>query len=166
MAADPTTMTDAGDVRQLLMNAERLGAPDLARACQRRLYELGGRDVEDPIERRLWQAVAAYEETLHRKHGKPQKASYTRRKIAAKGAIATLSDWALDTKVTPGFEALMEGGMPEFTGEYVVVEFADHFPPNVVEAAKARLAAHAPPSDEAEVLPAEVLPATEAGGRH
>ena len=143
MAADPTTMTDAKDVRTLMMNAERLNAPELARACQRRLYELAGIDVDDPIERRLWQAVAAYEETLHRKHGKARRASYTRRKIATKGAIATLTDWAMDTKVTPGFEALMEDGLAEFTGEYVVVEYADHFPPEAVEAAKARLAEHA-----------------------
>jgi len=143
MAADPTTMTDVKDVRTLMLNAERLNAPELALACQRRLYELAGVDVDDPIERRLWQAVAAYEETLHRQHGKARRASYTRRKIATKGAIATLTDWAMDTKVTPGFEALMANGHAEFTGEAIVVEYADHFPPEAVAAAKARLAAHA-----------------------
>lgn len=64
---------------------------------------------------------------------------HTRRKIAEKGPIITLSDWALDKKVTPGFEALIEAGMAEFTGEYVVIEFASRFEPNVVAAAKKRL---------------------------
>ena len=127
MAADPKNMTDPKKVQQLMANAARLGETDLVRACQRRLYELGGRDYEDPILRRLWQAVTAYEETLRQKHGKSQRASYTRRKISEKGPITTLSDWALDKKVTPGFEALLHAGMAEFTGEYVILEFAGSF---------------------------------------
>ena len=141
MAIDPSNLSEA-EVRNLLATAERLGAVDLVRACQRRLYEFSGVNVSDPIERRLWQAVAAYEETLQRRHGKALKASYTRRKIAKKGAIATLTDWALDTKDTPGFNALVEEGMAEFTGEYVVVQFADHFPSHVVDAARSRLSDH------------------------
>lgn len=141
MAADPATMNDPNLVKRLLANAERLGANDLALSCRRRLYELAGQDYDDMLERRLWQAVAAYEESLFRKHGKAQQASYTRRKIKAKGAIQTLTDWALDTKITPGFEALIAEGLPEFTGEYVVVEFAHRFEPHVVEAARTRLRA-------------------------
>ncbi|WP_136684546.1 hypothetical protein [Falsirhodobacter xinxiangensis] len=141
MAADPDKMTDPAAVRRLLANAERLENPEVVAACQRRLYELGGQDIEDPVERRLWQAVTAYEETLRQKHGKTQQASYTRRKIAAKGAIVTLSDWAIDPKPTPGFAALVAAGMARFTGEYVVVEFRDRFAPEVVEAAIQKLRA-------------------------
>lgn len=140
MAADPSTMDDPVKIRQLMTNADARGAEALVAACSRRLYELGGINVDDPVERRLWQAVAAYEETLRKKHGKAQKASYTRRKIAAKGAIVTLADWASDSKMTEGFKALVESGMAEFTGEFVVVEFADRFDPAVVAAARRRLA--------------------------
>lgn len=139
MAADPTTMTDPKRVQQLMANAEKMGETGLARMCLRRLYELGGINYDDPVTRRLWQAVTAYEETLRRKHGKSQRASYTRRKIAEKGPIVTLSDWALDKKVTPGFEALIEAGMAEFTGEYVVIEYASSFDSHVVAAARKRL---------------------------
>jgi hypothetical protein len=142
MAADPSTMDDPIKIRQLMANADARGADTLVAACSRRLYELGGVNVDDPVERRLWQAVAAYEETLRKKHGRAQKASYTRRKIASKGAIATLADWARDTKMTDGFKALVEGGMAEFTGEFVVVEFADRFEPSVVDAARRRLSEH------------------------
>jgi hypothetical protein len=79
---------------------------------------------------------------LREKHGRIQRASYTRRKIAAKGAIATLTDWALDPKVTPGFEALIQSNAARFTGEFVVVEFADRFPADAVEAARKKLVAH------------------------
>lgn len=125
-----------------MRNAEERGEVGLARLCLRRIYELGGENHTDPVVRRLWQAVTAYEETLRRKHGKSQTASYTRRKIEAKGPIVTLSDWALDKKVTPGFEALIEAGMAEFTGEFVVVEHAQAFEPHVVAAARKRLEEH------------------------
>lgn len=139
---DPTTMTDASSVRRLLANAVRLNEDSIAQACRKRLYELEIPEVSDPIEQRLWQAVAAYEQTLREKHGRKQTAAYTRRKIAAKGAVQTLTDWALDKNVTPGFEALVKAGSAEFTGEYVVVEFADRFPPAAVAAAKKKLIDH------------------------
>lgn len=139
MAADPRTMSDPILIRRLLANAEARGATDLVRQCQRRLYELGGIDYDDELARRLWQAVTAYEETLRAKHGRAQQAGYTRRKIAAKGVVATLTDWALHKGTTPGFDALVDNGMADFTGEYVVVQFADRFEPHVVAAARRRL---------------------------
>ena len=142
MALDPKTMTDASSVRRLLANAVRLNEEHLADACRKRLYELETPEASDPVEKRLWQAVVAYEQTLREKHGRKQPAAYTRRKIAAKVAVQTLTDWALGKNVTPGFEALVKSGSAEFTGEYVVVEFADRFPPEAVAAAKKKLIDH------------------------
>lgn len=139
MAADPSTMNDPKLVRQLLENAEKREAHDLAAACRRRLFQLGGIDVDDPVERRLWEAVTALEETYREKHGRAQAAGYTRRKIRDAGAVATLSDWAMKPEVTPGFIALVAAGMSEFTGEYVIAQYPDRFEPHVVEAAKRRL---------------------------
>ena len=135
-------MMDPASVRKLLANAIRLKEDGIANACRRRLYELAGYDHDDSVERRLWQAVAAYEETLREKHGRMKRASYTRRKIASKGAIETLTDWALDPKVTPGFEALIQSNAARFTGEFVVVEFADRFPAAAVQAARTKLMAY------------------------
>ena len=139
MALDPASLNDIAAVRRLLANAQRLNRQDIVCACRLRIYELSGVDHHDPVERRLWQAVAAYEETLRDKHGRNQPAAYTRRKIAAKGAVQTLTDWALDPNVTPGFEALVAANAARFTGEYVVVEFADRFPPEAVTAARKKL---------------------------
>lgn len=136
---NPEEMKDPDAVRRLMVNAERLGRLDIAEACKRRIYQLSGSSEMEPVERRLWQAVTAYEETLREKHGRAQKASYTRRKIRDKGPTQTLIDWAIADRVTPGFEALVKVGMAEFTGEYVVVEFADQFSDEVVEAAKQKL---------------------------
>jgi hypothetical protein len=40
----------------------------------------------------------------------------------------------------PGFEALAARGMPQYTGEWQVVKYADRFPPHVVARARAKLA--------------------------
>lgn len=142
MAADPKKLTDPKRVRNLMKNAEDAGETELVAACRRRLFELSGVDEADPLDRRLWEAVAALEETLREKHGHTQVAGYTRRKIRNAGAVATLTDWAMKPKATEGFTALVESGMAEFTGEYVIIQFPDRFEPHVVEAARARLVEH------------------------
>jgi len=140
--ADPNKLDDPARVRQLMINAQKAGAVDLVTACKRRLFQLGGVDIEDPVERRLAEAVAALEEIYREKHGRAQQAGYTRRKIDRAGAVATLSDWALKPGVTPGFLTLVEAGLAEFTGEYVIAEYPDRFEAHVVEAARARLVEH------------------------
>jgi hypothetical protein len=127
---------DVSKIRSLMANAERLGEGELVSKCKQRIFELAGGNGNSEIEKRLFQALAAYEEILLEKHGKAVKANYTKRKIRDKGVIKTLTDWALDTKVTPGFEALVSQGLEDFTGEKIVIDFADEFPSEVVEAAK------------------------------
>jgi hypothetical protein len=128
--------TDVAKIRRFMENAEPLGEDELVRKCKQRIFELAGGDGNSEIEKRLFQALAAYEEILLEKHGKAVKANYTKRKIRDKGVIKTLTDWALDTKVTPGFEALVSQGLEDFTGEKILIDFADEFPDEVVEAAK------------------------------
>jgi hypothetical protein len=67
-------MTDPKRVRQLMLNADRLNATELATACRRRLFELNGIAIDDPVERRLAEAVAALEETYRENHGSAQAA--------------------------------------------------------------------------------------------
>jgi hypothetical protein len=148
MALDPSSLNDVAAVRRLLANAQRLNRPDIVSARRIRIYELSGDECTDPVERRLWQAVAAYEEILRDKHGRHQPAAYTRRKIASKGVIQTLIDWALDPNVTPGFEALVAADAARYTGEYVVVEFADRFPSDAVAEARKKLEVYGVPMPE------------------
>lgn len=69
MPPDPSKMDDVDTVRRLMANAKRLGNEEVTSACRIRIYELSGSDTTDPLERRLWQAVAAYEETSGRNTG-------------------------------------------------------------------------------------------------
>lgn len=45
-------------------------------------------------------------------------------------------------KETQGFQLLVDAGLPEFTGEYIVMRHRSRFPPDVVGKASARLRKH------------------------
>ena len=120
------------------MKKEKLLLKNLKR-CKKRIFEIAGNEGKTEIEIRLFQALAAYEEILREKHNKAVRANYTKRKIQNKGAIQTLTDWALDKKVTPGFEALVSQGLEDFTGEKIVIDFAEEFPVEVVDSASIKL---------------------------
>lgn len=139
MAADPSTMTDPKRIRVLMQNALDRNEEGLARLCLRRIFELGGDGYPDPLVRRLWQAVTAYEETRKLKIGRAQRETKVRKKIETKGPLVALADWATAKDVTPGFLAVIDAGMAEFTGEYIVLEYADSFDNSVVQAARTRL---------------------------
>lgn len=142
MTVDPTQMDDINKLRQLMKNAERLGRDEIAHACKQRIFQLSGGMSDDILDVRLQQAVAAYEETLLEKHGRRQKASYTRRKMGRVSSTQVLADWANDASETPGFKALVENGLAEFTAEYIVAEYPDRFDPATVANAVAKLAKH------------------------
>ena len=131
--------TNLEKIRSLMANAERLGEDEVVKKCKKRIFEIAGNEGKTEIEIRLFQALAAYEEILREKHNKAVRANYTKRKIKNKGAIQTLTDWALDKKVTPGFEALVSQGLEDFTGEKIVIDFAEEFPVEVVELASIKL---------------------------
>ena len=131
--------TNLEKIRSLMANAERLGDDEVVKRCKKRIFEIAGNEYETEIEKRLFQALAAYEEILREKHNKAVRANYTKRKIKNKGVIQTLTDWALDKKVTPGFEALVSQGLEDFTGEKIVIDFAEEFPVEVVDSASIKL---------------------------
>jgi hypothetical protein len=95
------------------------------------------------MEKMFFEVLNAYEGLLTEKNGRTTKASRTRQKLKNKGIHQCLVDWALGPP-TEGFKLLLERGMPELTAEYVVVEFANRFPPDAVDSAKKRLAEAAP----------------------
>jgi len=131
--------TNLEKIRRLMANAERLGEDEVVKRCKKRIFEIAGNEGKTEIEIRLFQALAAYEEILREKHNKAVRANYTKRKIKNKGVIQTLTDWALDKKVTPGFEALVSQGLEDFTGEKIVIDFAEEFPVEVVDSASIKL---------------------------
>ena len=139
---DVTRINDAKSLRTLMSNARRLGRKDVYWKAFGRLCALEGISHSDPLHREFAQTLAAYEELLTQKNARTTRASRTRQKIANKGVVQSLEDWALATKPTEGFALLMDNGLEELTGEHLVVKYADCFSTEAVEAAQARLAGY------------------------
>ncbi|MFC3100882.1 hypothetical protein [Altererythrobacter lauratis] len=127
------------DLKRLMVNARRLGDEAIYNAAFKRRCQLEGINQDDPLHRDFFEVLAAYEELLEEKHGRKQRASYTRRKVKETGVEQCLIDWALDPKETDGFQTLRDRGMLDLTGEHVVTKYPDRFDDHVVAAAKARL---------------------------
>jgi hypothetical protein len=129
----------ADDARNLMENAKNKNRMDVYQATFRRLGQIEGRDHSDPVIAQFWAAISAVEETLRQKHGKAVKANYTRRKVKKVGEIQCLIDWAFKSQETEGFRLLVDAGLGDQTGEYVLVKNSDRFPADAVAAAKKRL---------------------------
>jgi hypothetical protein len=124
------------------------GNHDLYAAAFRRFCKLSGAahdDPSDPLVRAVYEAIAAYEQTLEEKHDKKVRATRTRQKIAKKGVYQSLLEWSRLRGNRPGFHSLIQAGLPEFTFEAVVVRFADRFPPDVVASCRETLRKAASP---------------------
>ena len=136
---DVSRISDPGKLRNLMDNARRLGREDVYWKAFGRLCELQGIGEADRLHRDFARTLAAYEELLSQKNGRRTSASRTRQKIKNKGVEQSLEDWALAPQATEGFRLLMENGLEELTGEYLVVKYEERFSAKAVEAAKARL---------------------------
>jgi len=134
----PEDMITSDEVRSLMKNATKLGEAGIVERCRRRLFEIAGEPFDDPLHRRFWQMIAAYEELLTTKNGKKTRANRTRQKVEKKGIISTLQSW-VHANETTGFETLMAAGLPEYTGEYIILEFPQRFEKTDLQAAIERL---------------------------
>jgi len=128
-------------LRTIIDNARKRGAGRLADAAFRRLIAILPEEKPGSLEHDFWQTIHAFEHLLTEERGKTTRLSRTRQKVARVGVRQTLADWAVATQETEGFRMLLERGMPELSGEAVVLRNADQFTPEMVAAARARLEA-------------------------
>jgi hypothetical protein len=131
--------TDPAKLRTLRENAQRLGDSEVEEAAFKRLIEILPEEAPGSIEHDFWKTIFAFEELLRDERGKTVRLSRTRQKIDRVGVMQTLIDFALSKKPTDGFNMLIERGLPELTGEALVLKHSVHFDPAVVAAAKSRL---------------------------
>jgi len=143
--------TSVSDLRQVIANAKRIGDKEAETAAFKRICELEGSSYNDPIIRRFYEMLAAYEELLTQKNGRKTAAVRTRQKIKNKGEVVCLSDWAWSKQPTLGFQTLVGNGLANLTAEYIVVEFAHRFPDIIIRSAEQKLfAAGVTPPDRGQ----------------
>ena|SRR5438132_10828098 len=138
-------LTTPDDCRTVMARAKHRGMQDVYAAVFKRYCALVGNandDPSDPLVRNFYETLAAYEQLLTEKNGSTTVASRTRQKIANKGVHQSLVEWTRGKTETNGFALLVEAGLPEFTGEYLVTKYADRFPADVVALARSRLLKH------------------------
>ena len=132
-------LTDADQLRQFRENAQRMGASAVADAAFRRLLEILPEQVPGSIEHDFWMTIHAFEEVLRDERGKTVRLSRTRQKINRVGVKQTLMDFATSKAPTDGFNMLIERGMPELTGEALILKHSTSFDLEVRTGAKQRL---------------------------
>jgi hypothetical protein len=133
------TKIDVDGLRQLMVNARRLGRNDVYWKAFGRLCTLQGMSESDPLYRDFAQTLAAYEELLTDKNGRTTRASRTRQKLARKGVEQSLEDWAMAVQPTEGFALLMDNDLKHLTGEHLVIKYSDRFSPEAVKRARERI---------------------------
>ena len=142
---DASKLKTVAECRIVLERARARRLDDVYSAVFRRLCQLVGNEndhPDDPLVRDFYETLAAYEQLLTEKNGRNTPATRTRQKLANKGVHLSLIEWTRGKIETNGFTLLVDAGLPEYTGEYLVARYADRFPPDVVQLAQERLEKH------------------------
>lgn len=141
-------MDDPDKLRNLMLNAERMGVDTVREAAFRRLalvqtdVQTGASDTEaGSTEYDLWQTIFAYEQLLREDRGKAVRLTKTRTKLTKSGAVKALETFADATDDTGSFDTLVARGWSDMTGEAVILRHADNFDAATRDAAFARLEA-------------------------
>ncbi len=126
-------------LRNWIENARKKGEADIEAAAFKRLIELLPKENPGTLEWDFWRTIHAFELTLTDENGRTTRLSRTRQKVHRVGIKQTLTDWALGRKETEGFSMLLERGMPELSGEAIILRHAAEFDQEVRDAAQLRL---------------------------
>jgi hypothetical protein len=132
---------DKGKLRNWMSNAKRHNRDDIYQAAFRQLCRIEGRNIDDPLESEFAVVMRALEEALSEESGTTKRLSRTRQKLNRVGVRQTLADLAMKSTPSTGFLKLVEFGMArELSAEALVLKYSNEFEPEVVDAAKKRLA--------------------------
>jgi hypothetical protein len=140
MTYDVRVLKTIADCKRVIERAVSAGDKDLEMRVLSRLAEIGGGGHSDPLVTAFFSTLAVYEQTLPK-----GRANYVRRKLTklgggAKAVEQILADWCLDQGMSTGFQHLVDKGLKDQVGEYIVgINFPDRFPPEVVRAARQKL---------------------------
>jgi hypothetical protein len=142
---DLSKLKTAAECRIVMDRARKQGRLDIYGEVFKRYCELEGsanEDPADPLVKDFYETLAAYEQLLTEKNGRTTPAHRTRQKIDNKGIRQSLIEWTQAKVERDGFRLLVEKGLPEYTGEYLVAKYADRFPSEIVALAQRRLQEH------------------------
>ena len=129
-------------LRQYMKNARQRGATDVYDAAFQRLISVQPSAQVGTVAHDVWRTIYAFEELLKEERGRTVRLSRTRQKIKRDGEVKTVTDLTLKAEPSDGFHMLKDRDILKLSFEALVVARAEHFPDNVVDAARARLESH------------------------
>lgn len=130
---------DPAALRRIMKNAKERDADDVYNAAFQRLITVQPSAQVGTIAHDVWRTIYAFEQARTEERGRTVRLSRTRQKIQRDGEVKTVTDMTLKKTPSEGFLMLKERGMLELSFEALVVARAEHFPRNVVDAARSRL---------------------------
>ncbi len=136
---NPDSLSDPKLIQNLLANAQKREEFELAKSCRRRIANLAGLPFEDPMERRFWQIVGAFEQLKTEENGRATRSSQTRLKAAKVGIVKTVEDLLNQAKPAVGLLQLKDAGLGAYAFECLALEFPDQFSEKALAGAKSRL---------------------------
>jgi hypothetical protein len=130
---------DKEKLKNLMINARRLGRGDVYEEAFRQLCRAEGRNLADPLEAEFASVMRALEQALTEEAGRTKRLSRTRQKLSRVGVRQTLADLALKPQPSMGFLKLVEFNMADMSAEALILKYRDKFDEEVVFAAQRRL---------------------------
>lgn len=134
-----TDYTDINELEQISENARRRGDVEYAEMAEHRMAELQG-NVSVALRADFNRAMEVYESYLSQKNQKTTRATRTWQKVNRDGIRQAIIGLVKRKDDATGFVELVAYGGVGDTFEAVVLNHAAEFPPDVVEAARVRIA--------------------------
>jgi hypothetical protein len=134
----PELETDADKLRQIMVNAYRIGDTEYAERAKRRVWELN-KLGDSALDRGFGEIIATYEALLSERNDRTTRATRTWQKVRNKGVKQAIIEWVTSKQERQGFIDLVEAGQGASTIEALVVTMPHEFDDYVVVAAYKRL---------------------------
>ncbi len=139
---------DVSKLNNYIENATKKDVPIVRDAALRQLGSLTPKYDPGTLEYDFWKTIKAYELVLREDDKTTVNLFRTRKQAETDGIEQTLSEWVLDKSHAWVFNALVEIGKSDMTGEGVVLKHKERFEEAVVEAATERLNVNSPSMDD------------------
>lgn len=129
---------DPAKLKQMVVNARRLGNAEVERAASLKLYSVLPSAEPGTLEHDVWRSIHALEDALSSERGRTTMLGRTRQKIARVGEQKTVADLILG-HASDGYRMLIDRDMVDLTFEAVALRHPERFDADVLDGAIARL---------------------------
>ncbi len=129
---------DPAKLKQMVVNARRLGNAEVERAASLKLYSVLPSAEPGTLEHDVWRSIHALEDALSSERGRTTMLGRTRQKIARVGEQKTVADLILG-HASDGYRMLIDRDMVDLTFEAVALRHPGRFDADVLDGAIARL---------------------------